>query len=307
MHRFPRIKFYWFLVLCLVGLMGLATPAFLSAQPPHMQWEQLSPLQRGEIYLLRKKTAQALDTFRQLWHQEPHNHYAVRGIVRAYQVAGQLDESRTFFEKFIADNPDAAPAWYGLGYTFYLQKKYPQARDNLQHAVELDPRLALGWNALAATSSQLKEYDTALKQVKHAIELHPSELMFYRNLKMIYQLKGTPEAFKKEYRDHLQSGRTGPAKNYGMILAQGLRQKSFRAYSGGEKDAAIQHTQEMLQIYREINHIPGVVAAHFSLGLLYEETGDLDEAHRQYREVLKINPQHLQAREKIRQFEKKNN
>lgn len=294
-------------MLCLAVVVGISLPGSLHAQAPHTQWERLSPLQKGEIYLLRKKPAEALDTFMQVWRQEPHNHYAVRGMVRAYDASGQLDESKTFFEKFIDDNPDAAPAWYGLGYTLYQQKQYAEAREKLQRAVELEPRLALAWNALAATASQLKDYETALEQVKHAIELHPSELMFYRNLQMIYRLKGTPEQFENEYRNHVQSGHTDVAKQYGMILAQGLRQKSFRAYSGGDKKEAIRHTREMLQIYREINHVPGVVAAHFSLGLLNEEEGDLDEARRQYREVLKINPQHLQAREKIRQFEEKNN
>lgn len=306
MPSLPLRSLILFWILCLSGVVVLAAPGLLFAQAPHMEWDQLSPLQKGEIYLFRKKPAEALDTFMKLWRQEPHNHYAVRGIVRAYQVSGQLDESKSFFEKFIADNPEAAPAWYGLGYTFYLQEKFAEARKTLERAVELEPEIALGWNALAAASSQLKDYDAALKQVRHAIELHPSELMFYRNLKMIYQLQGKPEQFEIEYRDHLQSGRMDQARQYGLILAQSLRQKSFRAYSGGDKDGAIRLTREMLQIYKEINHTPGVVAAHFSLGLLNEEAGHPEEALQQYREVLKINPQHIQAQEKIREFEEKN-
>ncbi|WP_187291946.1 tetratricopeptide repeat protein [Nitrospina gracilis] len=277
----------------------------VAAQSPHTEWDKLSPMQKGEIYLLRKKPAQALDTFRNIWRQEPHNHYAVRGIVRAYQVADQLDESQAFFQKFVNDNPEAAPAWYGLGYTYYQMGRYPESKVPLKRAVELDPNLALAWNALGAALTQLKDYETAVKYVKRAIGLHPSEVMFFRNLKMIYQRKGTPQEFENEYRYHLKSGNTAVAKQYGLVMAQNFRQKSFSEYAGGNQRKAIELTREMLQVYMEINHITGVVAAHFSLGLLLEEAGALEEAHSEYREVLKINPNHLQAREKIRALEEK--
>ncbi|CAI2718553.1 tetratricopeptide repeat protein [Nitrospina watsonii] len=292
--------------LLMVCLCAAMLPVSVNAQAPHMEWDRLAPLQKGEIYLLRKKPAQALEIFRNLWRQEPHNHYAVRGIVRAYQVAGQLDESQTFFQNFVNENPEAAPAWYGLGYTYYQLEKYQEAKQPLQRAVELDSKLALAWNALGATLTHLKEYDAALEHVKRAIAVHPSELMFYRNLKMIYERMGKPDRFENEYRYHLKSGHTEVAKQYGLILAQSLRQASFRDYSAGNKEEATQRTREMLQVYMEINHITGVVAAHFSLGLLLEETGDREGARSQYREVLKINPNHLQARDRIRDLEDKN-
>lgn len=303
LHRYPALLLA--LVLVLAATFGWTVPA--TAQSPHTEWDKLSPLQKGEVYLLRKKPAQALDTFRKLWRQEPHNHYAVRGIVRAYQVADQLDESQAFFQNFVKDNPEAGPAWYGLGYTYYQMGKYVESKAPLERAVELDPKLALAWNALGAAMTQLKDYETAVKHVKHAIELHPSEMMFYRNLKMIYQRRGTPDEFENEYHYYLKSGNMDTAKQYGLVLAQSLRQKSFREYAGGNRQKAIELTREMIQVYMEINHVTGVVAAHFSLGLLLEEAGALEEARSEYREVLKINPNHLQAREKIQALEEKNN
>jgi len=49
-----------------------------------------------------------------------------------------------------------------------------------------------------------------------------------------------------------------------------------------------------------INTDSGIVAGLFSLAVLYEEQGKLELAFEKYREVLKINPQHIQAREKLR-------
>jgi len=61
----------------------------------------------------------------------------------------------------------------------------------------------------------------------------------------------------------------------------------------------------MLEFYREIDHQPGVVAGFFSLAVLYEEQGEIEQAVTYYREVLKINPQHIQAQERMRSLESK--
>ena len=132
-------------------------------------------------------------------------------------------------------------------------------------------------------------------------------MMFYRNLKLIYEKQGRPQVFRKEYDGQREAGHRVVARNYGHVLAQALRQQSFRAYVEGDKATSIQKTLEMLEIYREIEHLPGVVAGHFSLGLLYEESGDEGKALAQFQELLKINPSHIQAREKIREYEGKSN
>jgi len=74
-------------------------------------------------------------------------------------------------------------------------------------------------------------------------------------------------------------------------------------YSDGDVPGAIEKILAMVDIYREIEHTPGLVAGLFSLGLLYEERGDVERSRENYRNVLKINPNHIQAREKVRQFE----
>ena len=51
--------------------------------------------------------------------------------------------------------------------------------------------------------------------------------------------------------------------------------------------------------------MPGIVAGLFSLAVLYEEQGKVELALEKYREVLKINPEHIQAREKSRSLRPK--
>lgn len=279
----------------------LAGPPPVVAQPQgHLKGFDLSPLRQGEFLLQSKQPEQALKVFKDLWENEPDHSYAVRGMVRAYQMLGQYPQAIAFFQDHLKSKPKSSPAAYALGYIDYLQGRYDAARGRLQEALEYDPDNALALNALAAALTELKDYRGALEQVRKAIDQVPAELMFYRNLKMIYSRSGMPQRFEEEYRQYLREGRPAKAFNYGMILAQQERQASFKYYVDGKMDETLTAIQRMLALYREIDHKPGIVAGLFSLAVLYEEQGKLDEALKAYEKVIKINPQHIQAQEKIR-------
>jgi tetratricopeptide (TPR) repeat protein len=290
---------YFAIGLTLVLIFG-APPPTSAQSPQHLQSFNISPLQKGEFFLLAKKPGEALKVFNDLWQQEPQSSYAVRGIVRSYQALGKLPEVVTLLSRYLEKHPQSSSAKYGLGYAYYLQGKLKEAKGVLNEALNLDGENALALNNLAAVLAELKEYAVALKRVKEAINIAPNDLMFYRNLQMIYASSGKPGKFEEEYRYFLIEGPAGKAKGYGLVLAQQLRQKSFKLYVDGKIEAASKTLTDMLNLYREINHEPGIVAGLFSLALLYEEQGRVDLALEKYREVLKINPQHIQAREKAR-------
>ena len=283
-----------------------AFPQQAQAQPSeHSRTFKVSPLQKGDFLLLRGQPEEALKVFQQLWQKEPDNAYAVRGMVRAWQALGQLSQGAGFFEASLQRDPQSPNAVYALGYIDYLQSRYESSRDRLQDALRQNPNHGLALNALAAALTELKDYEGALEKVRQAIEADPDELMFYRNLKMIYVRSGQTDKFEEEYRGLLARGETVRSKNFGLILAQLKRQASFKLYSEGKIDETLDAIREMLKIYKEIDHQPGIVAGLFSLAVLYEERGEMDRALENYREVIKINPQHIQAREKVRLLDPK--
>ncbi len=289
-------------LLLVVGLLQAGSP-FLSAQTPgHLKDLDISPLRQGEFLLLSKKPADALKIFKDLWQREPDNSYAVRGMVRSYQALNQLPEAASFLQRSRASDSKSSAALYGLGFVLYLQNRIEASKKILNEALQAGPDNALALNNLGAVLVELKHYDEALRRVKSAIDMAPDELMFYRNLQMIYVQSGNPGEFEKEYRRFLSEGPPSKAKKYGLVLAQRLRQASFRLYVEGQIDEALSTIVDMLAVYREINHKPGIVASLFSLAVLYEEQGDTGRALEKYREVLKINPQHIQAREKMHQL-----
>jgi tetratricopeptide (TPR) repeat protein len=287
------------LTLAIVLFSGFSPP--VSAQSSqHLQSFDISPLQKGEFLLMAKKPGEALAIFKDLWQKEPQNSYAVRGIVRSYQALEKLPEAMALLNGYLEKHPQSSSAAYGFGYAFYLQGKYKESRDVLNEALSFDRKNVLALNNLSVVEAEFKEYPSALKKVKEAISLAPSELMFYRNLQMIYASSGKADKFEEEYRHLLAEGSPEKARGYGLVLAQLLRQKSFKLYADGKIDGSIKAITGMLDLYREVNHKPGIVAALFSLAVLYEEQGKLKQALEKYRDVLKINPQHIQSQEKER-------
>jgi len=292
-------------ILTVVFCIKTSGPVWAQTPPVHLQQHEISPLRKGEFLLFSKKTEEALKLFKELWRDEPGNGYAVRGIVRSYQALDQLSQADSFLSEHLEQYPRSSSAAYGLGYTYYLQGRFEEAKKVLMESVNLDSGNALALNNLGAVLAELDQNESAVLKVREAIDRAPEELMFYRNLEMIYVRSGQPLRFRDDYQQLLSEKALLKAKGYGLILAQQLRQKSFKLYAEGKMKECIESIAAMLEFYREIDHQPGVVAGFFSLAVLYEEQGEIEQAVTYYREVLKINPQHIQAQERMRSLESK--
>ena len=111
---------------------------------------------------------------------------------------------------------------------------------------------------------------------------------------------GELDRFANEYKKLLQRKSKQRAFTYGKVLVRVIRQKAFGFYSKGELDNTILGFEEMLKIYQEIDDIKGQVPVFFSLGLLHEEKGNIKKAQEYFTRVLSINPNHIQAKDKIK-------
>lgn len=273
----------------------------LDAQPlGHPDTVKLSPRQKAELFLFRKEYDKALKSFQGLLEKGDNDSYVVRGWVQAYQGAEKLDEGADYLKKQLEQNPDSSSFLYGLGYANYLRDRWEDAERLLLRAIETNPRNALALNTLGAVKVMRKSFDEAARFVKQAIEVEPEKLMFFHNLKNVYEKEGAPDKFRKEYEDYKKGQSPEIAAGYGKVLARALRQEGFKQYSRGQLEEAIKKFDELAKIYRDINYKEGLVPGLFSLGLLFEEKKDFPAAKKYFREVLELSPKHIQAREKLK-------
>lgn len=278
----------------------VSPPAGSAQDAQHPSEFSLSSKQKAEFLLNRKQYDEALSAYKLLLKESDEDSTLFRGLVRAYKGAKRLGEAEVFIKGYLSSHSGSSSGQYGLGYYYYLREDDSKAQENFEKAIRLNEDNTLAWNNLGASLSRTKSYTFAVEKVKQAIQRDPSNPMFYNNLKRIYKGMGEAGLFFADYKEYVRDGPKPLARGYGRVIAKTLRQEAFKYFSEGNFDATIKKFSEAAEIYKEIGHQPGLVATYFGLGILYEENGDAAMAKKYFQKVLLINPNHLQAREKIK-------
>jgi tetratricopeptide (TPR) repeat protein len=268
--------------------------------PNHPQMPKLSSMQMAEMYHKRGEYDEAIKIYQSILESGERGSDLFRGLIRTWRDSGKSLLAIEFIQEFIDKNPDCSGCWYGFGYLNYLEKQDAEAEKKFLKAIELNPANAMAWNNLGAVKTRTKSYALAVDDVKEAIRLDPNNPMFYNNLWIVYEKMGGDGLFFAEFQGYVLKGPKKLAVGYGKVIARRLRQKGFAAYSKGNLEKALKQFQDMVQIYRKIDHKPGLVQGLFSLGLLLEEQGEHSLALEKYRQLLEINPNHIQARKKLK-------
>jgi len=293
-----------FLVCLLACALISPVVRFASAQVPGHEILPTTPMAKGSYYLFTKQYQQALRLFTELVQKEPSNNYAFRSLALAWNGLGQAGEGEAYLKDYLSAQPMSGPAMYGLGFLYYLDGRWNESEEYLSKAIASNPENALALNNMGAVYAKKKNFSKAEALVKKAIGFHPAELMFYKNLFGVYREAGVTGQFAMEFHQLVKKNSTDVARGYGITLAKHKRQEGFRLYSQGKLSETIDTFLEILQIYTVIKRDSGIIATLFSLGILYEEQGDLIRARQSYNNLLKINPKHLQAQERIKLLKK---
>ncbi len=279
----------------------VASPSLLVAQAhPGFENLNLSSKDEAELFFAKGHYKKSLEKFKEVLESEGETSYVFRTMLKAWKALDGLADAEEFLLNYKMSHNESSHTWYAWGFLNYLKNNFPQAEKDFDRALKLNPENGLAWNNWGAILSEKKQYSAAVKKVKMAIEANPNEPIFLWNLQKIYQEMGEPQRFKIEYENLLAQGSKKLVWAYGKTLVRTIRQRAFSSYSKGDLENAVSGFEEMLKIYREMGDIKGQVPALFSLGLLYEEKGDAPKAQNFFEKVLAINPDHIQAKEKIK-------
>jgi tetratricopeptide (TPR) repeat protein len=285
----------------IIILLWLLFPSLVCSQPlNHSSSSLLSPIQRAEFLLKQSLNEEALLLYQSLILKDGANGYAFRGLVRAYKGMSRLDDAESWVETYLAEKPFSSAALYASGYIFFLKEDIKKAEELFKKALELDDTNALALNNLGAVRLSKKSYTQALNLVRKAIQINPKEPMFFMNLETIYKQMGNPSLIITDYNFYLKEKEDPDLiRGYGMAVGRNMRQASFRLYNKGYLEKTILKWIEIEKIYKEIDHQSGLVPVYFSLGILYEEKGEFKNAKNYFDLVLKLNPLHIQAKERL--------
>jgi tetratricopeptide (TPR) repeat protein len=283
--------------LLFFGHMFNTFPALAQTHPGYENFK-LSEKDEAQLLFARQRYKESIEKFKVVLKLEGEISNTFRMMLKAWKAVEGLSDAEQFLKNYQTSNGDSTHIWYAFGYLNYLKTDYEEAEKNFEKALKINPANGLALNNLGAIFSEKKQYVLAIERVKSAIQADPKESMFFFNLYKIYQEMGKPDRFANEYKNMQKQN---PEKwGYGKTLTRVIRQKAFGSYSKGNLDSAILRFEYMLKIYQEIGDVNGQVPALFSLGLLNEEKGDVQKAQNYFTRVLAINPNHIQARGKIK-------
>ena len=276
-------------------------PLQAEAQFPHsMEGMSLPPEAKGDFYFSQGKFKESLSIYKSIQEGGADSSYIFRKMVQAWKSIEALDEAEKYLNTYRQDHQSSSSVLYALGYLYYLKDDGPKAEKLFKRATELDSKNGLAWNNWAASLADDKHFEEALEKVKIAIQTNPKELMFYANVREIYKLMGRAHRFEEDYKEFIRKGDMTMAWGYGKTLVRSMRQKAFAEYANDNKLGAVSGFEQILKIYQQINDVMGQVPALFSLGVLYEELGQAQKGQEFFNQVLAINPDHIQAREKVK-------
>lgn len=252
----------------------------------------------AEVLFARGQYKESIEKYKEVLKSEGETSYIFRTMLKAWKAMDDLNSAEKFLNNY--QTSTSTHVWYAFGYLNYLKEDYPNAEKSFEQAIKMDSKNGLAWNNWGAILSEKEEYTLAVKKVQRAIDVNPRETIFVRNLNAIYKKMGDLDRFENEYKKLLERKSKQRALTYGKVLARVIRQKAFGFYSKGELDNTILGFEEMLKIYQEIDDIKGQVPVFFSLGLLHEERGNIKKAQEYFTRVLSINPNHIQAKDKLK-------
>ncbi len=86
--------------------------------------------------------------------------------------------------------------WFNTGVMLLENKKYPEARDNFQKAINIEPKFIPAWVCKGISLEKLQQYEEAIECYSQAIQINPDVADLWYN-------KGATYCMMKRYRDAL--------------------------------------------------------------------------------------------------------
>ena len=209
-----------------------------------------------------------------------------RGIT--YLNDERYSEAVTAFQNAITLDSDFTTAHYNLGLTYLKMETYPRAVDALQKTIALDGNYKTAHHALALSYLGQQELGRARETAREALKLDPNYQPARSLLEAIDPSFTPPETQTATLSEPDQSTAPQPDAK--------PRQETHYELGIAYQDSKM-YTEAIAEFQKAIDLDPNFTAAHISLGRVYLETGQLDDAENAANTALRIDANSQPARQ----------
>ena len=179
----------------------------------------------------------------------------------------------------LVDKPDNAIALSNLGMAMIEEKRWTEAEEYLRKAIELRPRFAGPHIHLGKMYAELEKPADAEREFRRAVEISPLNSDARNLLAELLSKQARTNEAEEQYRSSLGATPNGEAfDGLGDIL-----------WGKGLQDEAASCWRQALELSPFDSH------AHLSLGIAYKAQGKANEAEKEFRSVLLMEPHNEHA------------
>jgi tetratricopeptide (TPR) repeat protein/peroxiredoxin len=239
---------------------------------------------------------------------------------------GYLDQAEVSFGQALRDDPSSAEALYGIGSVYLNQNKNAAARESFERAVKLQASypdtLPDAWNNLGVIATREGRMDDSVQCFQKALDLNSHHLLSLDNLGNAYRLQKRWDEARQVLGRALDVAPQDPEANYslGMVYAQTgdtarayeYLQRALKARPAypealnnlGVLYLATQRRDQAVESFEECVRVaPGFDQAYLNLARVYALEGTRDKARELLLDLLKRNPNHVQAKQMLEQLQ----
>jgi tetratricopeptide (TPR) repeat protein len=244
----------------------------------------------------------------------PKAHFHLAG---AYEASGRLEEALTHYREALRLTPGDADAHHNAGAVLWRLGRLEEAVREMTQATQLNPDHVQAHDSLGTVLSSLGRLDEALERYDTALRLDPANASARNNRATALLGLGRLDEAIVEYRRALEADGNS-ARTHDNL--------GFALFSAGRPAEALVHTQEAIRLDPEYSAArvtlgvillntgrPAEAIPHFQtalerpagidvpqilcdLGVAFARTGRRDLAIGYFREALKLQPDHPEAR-----------
>jgi len=228
--------------------------------------------------------AKVRKAFLKLLEQRPEDYFLHQEFALFLELTGDPAAATAEWQRFVDLLPQDSLGYYQAGRLLVAQQRYAEAEVSLKRALAIRPSRVDGWIELGNTLAFEKKYPEALASYSMALKRNPQNRQtLLRRGKVLGQLKHHSEAIES-YRAAIQLKPADGLSHYELGL---------ELLEAGELNAAGKEFGEAAR------HSPDNVAVRFNYGTWLMNQKHWAEAQQEFEAVLRLEPGHVQAQEKL--------
>lgn len=195
------------------------------------------------------------------------------------------------------------------------QRNYEEAKSALKKAIEKDPNFYDAYISYATALRKTQDYQEAMNVVDKAIKINPQNPKGFYEKSLIYVSMASNAATDEEAKAYYDNALAMIEKAISLINPSNtsreatIRTARYYTLKGyilthlGKLYNNDSYLQQATEAYTQaILVLPNYYKAYYNRGMLYEMMGNLNQAIKDYRKVLEINPNHQGARTRLRRL-----